>query len=307
MTVTESSTINIQPVAGSLGAVVSGVRLEPDLPEDVVARIRAAVLEHKVIYLRGQDHLDDDAQAVFARRLGDLTTAHPTVSGVQDQASVLPIDAERGRANSWHTDVTFVDRPPSFSLLRAVVLPPYGGDTVWANTVAAYQKLPHQLRELAEGLWARHTNDYDYAASHGSAPETEAAVEHRKAFTSTVYQTEHPVVRVHPETGERALLLGHFAQSFTGLPKSDFGALFALLQSYVTELENTVRWQWAPGDLAIWDNRSTQHYAVSDYAQDVPRRLHRVTVAGEIPVGVNGQHSVAKRGDAAAYSSPAAS
>lgn len=306
MTVTDS-TIDVAPVAGSLGAELSGFRVSPDLPDDVVARVRTAILDHKVVFIRGQDHLDDAAQTAFAQRLGELTTAHPTVAGVQDQHHVLPIDSGRGnRANSWHTDVTFVDRPPSFSLLRAVVLPPYGGDTSWANTVAAYGKLPAQLRVLADQLVALHTNDYDYAAAHGVNSVTGAAAEYREAFTSTIYKTEHPVVRVHPETGERALLLGHFAQSFVGLPKQDFGRLFELFQSYVTQLENTVRWRWSPGDLAIWDNRSTQHYAVSDYPHDVPRRLHRVTVAGEVPISVDGEFSVARQGDAAPYSPVAA-
>jgi taurine dioxygenase len=123
---------------------------------------------------------------------------------------------------------------------------------------------------------------------------------HDEVFVSTVYETEHPVVRVHPETGERALLLGQFVRQILGVPSADSRYLFDLFQRHVTRLENTVRWRWSPGDLAIWDNRATQHYAIDDYG-DLPRRMHRVTVAGDVPVGVDGRRSVARSGDASAY------
>lgn len=114
--------------------------------------------------------------------------------------------------------------------------------------------------------------------------------EYRKVFTSTVYETEHPVVRVHPVSGERSLLLGHFVKRLKGLSQSDSAHIFAVLQGYVTRLENTVRWRWQPGDVAIWDNRSTQHYAVDDYDTQ-PRIVRRVTLAGDVPVGIDGQRS----------------
>jgi alpha-ketoglutarate-dependent sulfate ester dioxygenase len=292
--------LDVRQVAGVIGAEVTGVRLSGELDDAVVAAVRAAVLEHRVVFVRGQEHLDDDTQAAFARRLGELTTAHPTVEGYG--RNVLAVDSQTGnRANSWHSDVTFVDRPPAFSLLRAIVLPPYGGDTSWANTVTAYEGLAAPLRQLAEQLWAEHTNDYDYATSHGVVELTEEQAAHREVFTSTVYRTEHPAVQVHPETGEKALLLGQFAQRFVGVNGADSRYLLALFQEHVTRLENTVRWHWQPGDIAIWDNRSTQHYAVSDYG-DLPRRLHRVTVAGGVPVGVDGRRSIARQGDASGYS-----
>ncbi|MFP5070754.1 TauD/TfdA dioxygenase family protein [Pseudonocardia nantongensis] len=303
--------VDVRPVSGTLGAEITGVRLGPDLGEDVVAGIRAALLDHKVVFLRGQEHLDDAGHAGFVRRLGPLTTAHPTISGGRPEAAVLPVDSGRGnRANSWHSDVTFVDRPPSFTTLRAQVLPPSGGDTVFADTVAAYRGLPAPLRALADELWAEHSNDYDYATAHATAHATtevsEAQAEYRQEFISTVYRTRHPVVRVHPETGARALLLGHFVQRFPGLSGVDGKLLFELFQAHVTRLENTVRWRWSPGDIALWDNRSTQHYAVADYG-DAPRRLHRVTVAGEVPVGTTGEHSIAIAGDSRGYAGVAPS
>jgi taurine dioxygenase len=223
------------------------------------------------------------------------------VSG--DGRAILPIDSEQGKANSWHTDVTFVDRPPALSLLRAITLPPYGGSTVWANTAEAYRRLPPALQALASELRAVHSNLYDYVADRppqlGGLDVKEE--DYREEFRHLEFETEHPVVRIHPETGEPSLLLGHFVRSFTGLSSSDFHDLFTVLQRNVTRLENTVRWQWSPGDLAIWDNRSTQHYAVADY-DDLPRRMHRVTVAGSIPVGIRGDTSVPRKGDASDYS-----
>lgn len=292
--------IDVRPVSGRIGAEIGGVDLSGDLDERTVADIRQAVLTHKVVFFRGQNDLTDQGQESFARRLGTVTTAHPTVPGAEDAAHVLPLDAHGGaRANSWHTDVTFVLSPPSFSVLRGETIPPHGGDTTWANTVAAYEELPPELKQLAEQLWATHTNAYDYAHNNASGP-SEAAQQRHEQFISTVYETEHPVVRVHPETGERSLLLGHFAQRFRGVNRSDSERLLELFQSHVTRLENTVRWRWSPGDVAIWDNRGTQHYAVDDYG-DQPRVVRRVTVAGETPVSVTGELSSARRGDASAY------
>jgi taurine dioxygenase len=304
------SHLDIHRVAGNIGAEIIGVRVDPDLPVPVLETIRTALHEHKVVFFRGQDHLDDDAQADFARRFGDLTTAHPTVPGLSSARNVLRLDAQAGggKANAWHTDVTFVDQPPALSMLRAVTLPPYGGDTTWANTAAAYASLAPELRDLADRLWALHTNDHDYAETRGGGVKAMSEKDrrhHEEVFLSTIYQTEHPVVRVHPETGERALLLGQFVQQILGVPASDSRYLFELFQRHVTRLENTVRWRWAPGDLAVWDNRATQHYAIFDYGTD-HRRGERVTVAGPVPVGVDGRPSVPIKGEATAYYAGAA-
>jgi alpha-ketoglutarate-dependent sulfate ester dioxygenase len=189
--------------------------------------------------------------------------------------------------------VTFVAAYPQASILRAVVVPQSGGDTVWANTVAAYHDLPADLRDLADRLWGVHTNDYDYAAVRPEASEADQR-RHREVFTSTVYETEHPVVRVHPETGERSLILGGFLQKLIGYSQVDSAHLIAILQTHVTRLENTVRWRWSAGDVAMWDNRATQHYAIDDYGNQ-PRIVRRVTVAGDTPAGVDGRQSVTRR------------
>ena len=293
--------IEVAQVGGAIGAVVGGVQIGGDLAPEAVAEVRAALLRHRVIFLRDQHHLTDAGQHAFGALLGQVTRPHPTLYA--DRDVVLPIDSEEGKANSWHTDVTFVDRVPAISVLRAIKLPPYGGTTVWANTVEAYRRLPAPLQALAGSLRAVHSNLYDYAGSHNRASALSAKEQkHREEFGQLEFVTEHPVVRIHPETGEPSLLLGHFIRSFAGLSSADYGVLYDLLQRHVTRLENTVRWSWRPGDVAIWDNRATQHYAVADY-DDQPRLMHRITVAGPIPVGINGDTSVALTGDASGYSS----
>ena len=296
--------ISVTQVGGVIGAVAGGIRIGGAVDPGAVAELRAALLRHKVVFLRGQQHATDADQRAFARLLGPLTKPHPTVAG--DGTAVLPIDSEQGKANSWHTDVTFVDRVPAISVLRAITLPPYGGTTVWANTAEAYRRLHPALQALAGQLRAVHSNLYDYAADRPQLGGVNVKEEeYRAEFRHLEFETEHPVVRIHPETNEPTLLLGHFVRSLRGLSTADSADLFALLQRHITRLENTVRWTWRPGDIAIWDNRATQHYAVADY-DDLPRLLHRVTIAGDIPVGINGDSSVVRKGDASHYAPLAA-
>lgn len=295
------SSLRVVKLGAHIGARIDGIDVSGRLDGATVTAINDALLEHKVIFFRGQHHLDDDGQLAFARLLGSPTGAHPTVTSRGDR--ILPIDSRYDKANSWHTDVTFVDRIPKASLLRAVTLPSYGGTTTWASTEVAYDRLPEPLRALVENLWAVHTNQYDYAADYDGRHDdvAEAERQYRDEFVSEYFETEHPVVRVHPETGKRVLLLGHFIKQFVGLSAAESATLFQVLQNRVIKLENTIRWNWEPGDLAIWDNRATQHYAVADY-DDQFRRLSRITLAGDIPVDVHGRRSRAVAGDASRYS-----
>jgi alpha-ketoglutarate-dependent sulfate ester dioxygenase len=296
--------IEVTQVGGVIGAIVGGIRIGGDVQPDALAELRDALLRHRVVFLRDQYHATDADQLAFARLLGEVTKPHPTVKG--DGRAILPIDSEQGKANSWHTDVTFVDRVPAISVLRAITLPPYGGTTVWANTVEAYRRLHPALQALVAGLRAVHSNRYDYAAQRPQIGGVDVKEEqYREEFRHLEFETEHPVVRIHPETGEPSLLLGHFVRSFSGLSSVDSADLFELLQRHVTRLENTVRWTWRDGDIAIWDNRATQHYAVADY-DDLPRLMHRITIAGPVPVGIGGDTSVVRKGDASFYSSLAA-
>lgn len=290
-----ASPLDIVPVAGRIGAEIRGVALSGDLDDATIAAIEAALVRHKVIFFRGQHGLDNDAHEAFAARLGD-PVAHPTVPVVEGSKYLLELDSKEGvAASSWHTDVTFVDAYPKLSILRGITIPEAGGDTLWANGETAYDSLPEPLRQLVNGLRAIHTNEYDYAGSlnirEDLSDELKAHTKHyREVFTSTVYETEHPVVRVHPVSGERSLLVGHFVKSFIGLNRDDSARLFNILQDHITRPENTVRWRWQAGDVAIWDNRATQHRAIADFALQ-RRTLRRATVHGEVPVGIDGRSS----------------
>jgi alpha-ketoglutarate-dependent taurine dioxygenase len=287
--VTTGIELDIAPVGGRIGAEIRGVRLGGDLDDLTIAAIRAALVEHKVIFFRNQSHLDDESHEAFAGRLGK-PLAHPTVPVAQGSQFLLELNSKEGEAaSSWHTDITFLPAFPEASILRSIIIPPSGGDTTWANGATAYDELPAPLKALADNLRAVHTNAYDYAASKPDA-SSDQIKRHREVFASVVYETEHPVVHVHPESGERVLLLGNFVKSFVGINRDDFARLFQLLQDHITKPENTVRWRWQPGDVAIWDNRATQHRAVADFGKQ-RRLLRRATIAGEVPVGVDGRPS----------------
>jgi taurine dioxygenase len=298
-----STGFDVRRIGGRIGAEITGVDLRESLSEGLTAEITAALVEHKAIVFRAQD-LDDPGQLAFAAQFGELTKAHPTVPSADGLPNVLEVSGDEGiRANNWHTDVTFVLSPPKISTLRAIVVPPYGGNTLITNTAGAYRDLPAELRRLADGLWAVHSNVYDYVQPQFL---TDAKAERQKVFTSTKYETAHPVVRVHPESGERGLFIGGFAQRISGLSTTESRDLLRLLQAYVTRPENVFRWAWSPGDVVVFDNRITQHYAPDDYG-DLPRLLHRVTVAGDVPVGADGGRSYVITGDAAEHYTPAAS
>ena len=286
---TDFGDLRIRRVAGAIGGEVLDFRLASDLPAEAFDHLNAALVKHKVLFFRGQTQLDDNEHQAVGARFG-RTVAHPTVPSPQG-TKLFELDASKGggRADSWHTDVTFVDAFPKISILRGVQIPAFGGDTVWANTALAYERLPKHLKDLADQLWAVHSNDYDYGADRVQIEE-ERLRHHRNVFVSAVYEAEHPVVHVHPVSGERALLLGHFVKRLVGLSTTESARIFELLQNRVTRLENTVRWSWKKDDVAIWDNRATQHFAINDYGSQ-PRLVRRVTVHGDTAVSVDGQRS----------------
>ena len=151
-------------------------------------------------------------------------------------------------------------------------------------------------RPLADQLWALHSNAYDYGATRPNATARQVQ-RYETVFKSTIYETEHPVVQVHPQTGERAIILGYFVRKLLGVSSADSAHLFAMLQDHVTRLENTVRWRWSAGDVVIWDNRATQHKAIDDYG-DQPRIVRRVTIDGPVSVGIDGRHGERRNSDA---------
>lgn len=290
MTAVSDVDVEVRQLAGNIGAEIVGVNAADELSESTVAQLRQALLTHKVIFLRGQD-LDYDRLVAFGRRFGELTLGHPIYGGPEGRPLLREMDS-RGdgtRANHWHADFTYMDSPPAFAFLHNVVCPPVGGDTIWANTAAAYRDLPEGLRELADGLRVVHSNDSDFTdATYTGSSHTN--------YLKNVFASEHPAVRVHPETGERSLLLGGFARSVNGYGPQAGRDLIRILQEYAIRPENTVRWKWQVGDLVIWDNQSTLHYAVHDYG-DEHRRGERVTVGGTTTVGTDGRPGVVIQGN----------
>ncbi|WKG04960.1 TauD/TfdA family dioxygenase [Mycolicibacterium sp. HK-90] len=287
MTAPTTPALTVKKLGSRIGARLDGVKLGGDLDQDTVAEIRRALLEHKVVFFRDQHHLTDEGHHAFARLMGKPVGHHALKT--DDAPLITPLDSEYAKATRWHTDVTFVPDYPAISILRAVTLPEYGGSTLWASTAAAYDALPDPLKHLTENLWAVHSNRYDYAAAPVAALNEEQQ-RMREAFEKPDFRTEHPVVRVHPETGERTLLAGDFTRGFLGLDSHESAMLLALLQRRITVPENSIRWDWAPGDVAMWDNRATQHRAVDDY-DDQRRIMHRVTLAGDVPVDIHGRRS----------------
>jgi alkyl sulfatase len=282
-----ASELEVVPVAGSIGAELRGVRVSGDLSPKLVGQIRAALLRYKVVFFRNQHDLDDATQESFAQLFGQLQR-HPMVNAAGDSTALLEL-TEGYSASIWHTDLTFMPDPSAFAILRALQVPPFGGDTLWANAANAYQRLPEPLKLLADNLWAIHSTDFDFEGTYNE--EYRAQMKDYGARTRNhVVRTEHPVVQVHPESGERSLILGAWVKRFVGLNNADSAKIFEVLQSYVSMPENTVRWKWRLGDVAMWDNRATQHRAVPDYG-DGPRVFRRATVLGTVPTGIDGRKS----------------
>ncbi|MHC2440232.1 TauD/TfdA dioxygenase family protein [Bradyrhizobium sp. USDA 4451] len=277
--------------SGRIGAEILNIKLSGDLPEQTIAAINGLLLEYKVIFFREQGHLDDVEQERFACRFGKALPPTPTVSTLKGTISMIEIDTVHGlRADCWHIDMAYMEAYPKILVLRGVVIPPTGGDTVWANTATAYLDLPPPLRRLADDLWVVHSNAFDPAIF--SRP-TEADKKHYDKVLKAKLETEHPLVRVHPETGERALVLGMYAKRLVDVPRYDGQRLFDLFESHIIAPENTLRWNWKQDDVVMWDNRATMHYAAKDYG-DQPRLVRRAAIAGEVPIGVNGRRSVAR-------------
>ncbi|MFT3851294.1 MAG: TauD/TfdA family dioxygenase [Ilumatobacteraceae bacterium] len=277
----------VEPLTGTIGAVVHGVDLAAPVELGTIEAVRAALLRWRVLFLRDQ-HVTPSQQVAFARWFGELTPAHPLQGGLDaDHPEVLVLDSrdyrlgigDRGEGtsynNRWHTDVTFSERPPLASILAAKEIPERGGDTLWADLVAAYGALSPGFRRLVDPLVAVHdaARTFDRFRAEGGGQQV-----------ATMAPVRHPVVRLHPETGERGLFVNPvFTSHVEGLSRLESERLLDLLYDHITAPERVVRWRWRAGDVAIWDNRATSHYAAADY--DGPRVMHRVTVAGDRPFG----------------------
>ncbi|MGW3797670.1 TauD/TfdA dioxygenase family protein [Dermacoccus nishinomiyaensis] len=280
--------LRIERLGPAFGAIVHGVDLA-QVDDAMAFDLRRALLAHKVLFFRGQDAFDDDAQVRLGNLLGELTAGHP-VAGTHERKEIYSIDSsdpEFSFSDEWHTDVTFMTEPPAISVLRAVTLPDYGGDTSWADAQAAYDSLSEPFRGLVDQLVAAHDGNREW----GAYLRKNGGQEWNGKIVTELPVVEHPVVRVHPETGRRGLFVNPgFTSHIVGVSQAESRAILDALYAHLTQPEHTIRHRWAPGDVGIWDNRATSHYANRDYvdANLGPRAMRRVTVGGDKPVGVNG-------------------
>ena len=291
--------LDVRPLSGTIGAEIRGLDLKAPLDTPTVDSIRQTLLRYRVVFFPGAN-LDPAEHIAFARNFGELTPAHPVIPGIEGFPEVFEIDysatakltalygdvaknrARQGGGISWHTDVTFVERPPLGSILNAVEIPEAGGDTMWSDQVAAYRGLSEPIRRLIDGLTAVHDGSAQFSAILNQLPE---AGEWDNAPYRALSPVEHPVVRVHPETSERALFVNAgFTSHIKELAPDESFALLSFLYAHSTKPEYVVRYHWQQGDLGFWDNRVTQHAVVGDYG-DQDRRIQRVTLRGDAPTG----------------------
>ena len=274
---------SVRTLTPTIGAVVENVDLSKPLAHEEIAAIRAALLAHKVIFFLDQ-HITPTEQRDFAARFGALHT-HPLYPGVPEAPELFILDnhAQNPTDNdAWHTDVTFIETPPLGAVLYAKLLPPEGGDTIWANMQAAFEGLSKPLQSFLSGLDAVHDFARGFPA-RGVVAKGAGAEKHAKAVEEHP-PVVHPVVRTHPETGANGLFVNFgFTSKIVGLKRKESDAILNMLFEHVTKPEYLVRWKWTPNAVAFWDNRVTQHYAVNDY---LPQRrvMHRATILGDRPV-----------------------
>ncbi|MFJ6932107.1 TauD/TfdA dioxygenase family protein [Streptomyces nigra] len=302
---TRGTAIEVHPVAGHIGAEITGVDLAGGLDDAEVAAIRAAVLRWKVVFFRDQ-RLDHTGHVEFARRFGEPVVLRRRGSASPEKHPEIETTADRlelgGRfgmehgewlrrrrhhlLRGWHCDHGARVDPPAATILRAETVPPYGGDTTWANLAAAYAGLSAPVQRFVDGLRAEHRLGVGYQPRPGDDAYVRHLLDHQVA-------TLHPLVRVHPETGERVLYVnGYYVEQIDGLSRAESAAVLDMLLEQAVRPEYTVRFRWRPGSVAFWDNRATIHLAPSDTAHlDAPRIMHRVMLAGDVPVGVDGTPS----------------
>ncbi|AOZ09055.1 TauD/TfdA dioxygenase family protein [Cupriavidus malaysiensis] len=287
----QTQILDIQPIAGTIGAEIRGVDLAAPLPDAVFAEIEAALHEHLVIFFRDQQ-LTPAQHKAFSARFGPLLEV-PFVRALPGHPEILPVmkgreeKTKRNFGGLWHSDMSYAEIPPLGSALYARVIPPYGGDTMWTNMYRAYDALSDTLKSVLEGLHAVHSPVRSYGANGAVVNNGDPA--HKmdvRTDERAMREAVHPVVRVHPATGRKALYVNStYTLRFDGMSEEESAPLLQYLHQHAARPEFTCRFRWTPGALAVWDNRCTQHLAMNDY-DGFDRELHRTTIAGTRPVGV---------------------
>ena len=276
--------LDVRPLSGALGAEILGVELANDLRADLVAEIRRIWLDHLVIFFRDQQ-LTSTQYLAFARVLGK-PIEYPFVKGLPESPEIIPVlKLEHEKVNFggiWHSDTAYLEQPPMASMLIAREVPAAGGDTEFANMYLAYEALSEGMKRLLEPLAAVNTS----AMADVSKTREDRLKDNARADSATVYVAEHPVVRVHPETGRRALYVSNaHTERFVGMTREESLPILQYLYRHQTRPEFTCRFRWRVGSIALWDNRCTQHNAINDY-QGYRRLMHRITLAGDHPRGI---------------------
>ena len=295
-----SSTVKVEPMAVHIGAEISGVDLSRPLSKAEVADIRGALLHWKVVFFRDQP-LDHARRVAFARQFGGPTPAHVVFGGddvypeVDSIAKFRIANAKRGTApirpwTGWHTDITAAINPPSASILRGETVPPYGGDTQWTNLAVAYEALSPTIRAFVDTLHGAHRYDTPSGLT--------AVKEYDETLKGRALVSEHPLVRLHPETGERVLYVSpSFLKSISDVTPQESHHLQEMLWEHIVRPEFTVRFRWTADCVAFWDIRATAHLAPRDiFDSDFDRQFYRVTLNGDVPFGVDGRASTAIEG-----------
>jgi taurine dioxygenase len=274
--------LEVTPVTRSFGAIVSGLDLSQDLAESAVARLSELLVERKVLFFRNQP-ITPQAQRDFAARFGTLHV-HPIYPVLPDLPEILLLDNDESFLpdnDNWHTDVTFSKSPPLAGILAAKRIPPVGGDTLWSDCTAAYEALSEPLRRLLDGLTAQHSVAKSFPPERWQ--NDPAFKERYERAVAKHPPVDHPVVRTHPVSRRKGLFVNEgFTTHINGIKPRESEALLKFLFALAGQPEFTLRWRWTVGDVAFWDNRNTQHYAVADYLPE-RRTMHRATVNGDEP------------------------
>ncbi|MER6084740.1 TauD/TfdA family dioxygenase [Streptomyces sp. NPDC001833] len=282
-------TLKVTPLTAETGALIESIDLNDGLTGAQFEAIHENLLKYKVIFFRGQRNLTNAQQERLAAMFGELFTLpeENTVSTIihardrfSENGQKYARNDKRYRNDVWHVDRIYRANFPKIAVLYAAKVPKYGGDTLWANTEHAYRTLPEPLQVLAENLRVRHSDAPYQSAVDG--PYIHAAAKH---------EVIHPMVMVHPETRFKSLLLGNLARRIEGFSERDSLSLLTLFQGHVEAVDHTVRWSWRDGDVAIWDARAAQHYAIDDYGMG-QRIMRRTLVCGDVPTGVDGVKSI---------------